>query len=370
MNRNYDTEILPSSSENADEPLDAPAFGAVAPARSAKRAEENKGRKVAIAIAGAIAVIALAIVGVLSVLGTFDSTAEKAQRVSLTTERVEGDLKNAQVTLPDLSAYKYVSTANLIGPRYDEVIIGDVEEVGGEGDAVMRTVTTTATYKNKSIVVSIPLSIPYLYSPSEETWQMGEILQEEAVVTPAAAPSASTIMADINAIMETVEPGFTARYEGAQTNTVSDLTEEGGTITATLLKVDGRTTYTCELSLTVTWSETEGWMVEPKLLSEDESYDEPPAMMLECSSGDTVQIGGTVRTSDTSARLVLQLDQELELRIDGESHDITELSLSVNLDDDGASLIGKHVSVIGTITTGLSTRTAVAGIAATSITLG
>lgn len=360
---------LPQNRSAQGQPTQAN-YGTVAPARSIKREEQNKGPKIAIVIAGAIAVIALAAVGVISLLGTFDSDVQKAQRITLTTERVENDLKGATLELPDLTPYHYISTSSLIGPKYDEIIIGDAEDAGGEDDTVIRMVTTNATYKNKSILITIPISIPYLYSSADETWEMGEIQQGEATVAPSDAPSASTIMADLDTLLGSVDSSLVSKYEGCQVSTTTELTEEGGTIYASLLKTSGRNTHSCELKVTVTWSETEGWVPKAEVLSDETMHDAAPAVKLECSSGDTVQISGTVGTSSSSSRLVLALDQETELIIDGDSHDITELSLDVNLEDNGASLVGKRVSVTGMITTGLSTRTSPAGIAATSITLG
>lgn len=342
----------------------------VAPARSFKRPEERKGPKIAIVIAGAIAVLALAAVGIVSVIGNFNSNVQKAERVTLTTERIESDLKGVTLELPDLEPYHYISTTNLIGPKYADIVIGEVEETGGSDDTVVRMVTVNASYKNKSILVTIPLTVAYLYSPAEETWEMGELTQEEATVEPSDAPSASTIMADLDALLEPIGSSVASKYEGCQVSTTSELTAEGGTINASLLKTSGRNTHSAEVKVTVTWSETEGWVAKAELLSDETAHDAAPSTKLECSSGDTIQIKGTVSTSSSSSRLVLVLDQETELIIDGDSHDIKELSLDVNLEDDGASLVGKRVTVTGMITTGLSTRTSPAGVAATNITLG
>ena len=345
-------------------------FGAIAPAKSQKRVEKNQGAKAAGALVVAIVLIALAAFGIMRLLGTFDTQVERAQRIALETSRVESDLKNIQPTLPDLTAYRYVSTSNLIGPKFTEATIGDVEETGGSDDAVMRNVTTEATYRNKSLLITIPLTIPYLYSDADETWTMGEVTQGEPVIAPSEAPSSSLITADMDALLDSCESGLSARYKGAQVNSTSNLTAEGGTISATLMKVDGRTTHTCNLEISLAWEDGVGWVPTARVVSQDKQVDAAPAQKLECSSGDTVQLKGTVKTSSTSARLVLALDSELELIIDDESHDITELSLDVKLEDNGDSLVGKHITVTGVITTGLSTRTAPAGIAATQIQVG
>lgn len=344
-------------------------YGAIAPARSIKRQETNKAPKIAIALAGAIAVIAISAMLVTSVLGSFDSEVQRAQRVTLTTDRVENDIKNIELELPSLESYQYITTTGIIGPKFEEIVIGETEDMGGSDDSVMRTITTVASYKNKSILITVPLTIPYIYSETNETWEMGEIQQGEATVAPSDAPSSSAIMADLDNILGSISSDKASKYDGCQASTTTSLTVEGGTINATLLKTSGRDTYTCELKATVTWSDEKGWVVEADILSEDTIHDEAPAVKIECSSGDTLEIKGTIQRSGSSSRLVLVLDQETELVIDGDSHDIKELSLAVNLEDNGKSLVGKRATIEGTISAGLATKTSPAGVAATNITL-
>lgn len=342
-------------------------YGTVAPARAQQKKEGNRAAKAIGAAIVAIALLAAAGFVISSHFSNFSLFGQNTYRVVLSEDRVNSDLNAANLTLPDLSGYQYVSTASVTGPKYDDLVIGDVEE-GADGTAT-RKVTGTAQYTNKSLKVSIPISTTYTYLPNSETWEMGEIVQEDAVVKPLTAPSTSYFTSGLSALLDAYSPGMAAKYEGAQNDAKSELTEEGGKLYVSLMKVDDRTTYTCDLEIDVVWEDGKGWVASIVSADEDKTTEAKPPASLKCSSGDTVTVSGVV-SGTAGSRLTLNLDQETELTIDGNRFDTKTLSLLVKIDDGGASILNKHVSVTGTISQDLATQSSPAGIAAASIDVG
>lgn len=342
-------------------------YGGVAPARAQQKKESNRGAKAIGAAIVAVALLAAAGFVIGSHFSNFSLFGQNTYRVALSEERVSSDLGAANLTLPDLSGYQYVSTAAVTGPKYDDIVISDVEE-SADGTAT-RAVTGTAQYTNKSLKVSIPISTTYTYLPASETWEMGEIVQGDAMVKPSAAPSTSYFTGELPALLDAYSPGMAAKYEGAQNDAKSELTEEGGKLYVSLMKVDDRTTYTCDLEIDVTWEDGKGWVAAIASANEDKTTEARPPASMKCSSGDTVTVSGVV-SGTAGSRLTLNLDQETELTIDGNRFDTKTLSLLVKMDDGGASILNKHVSVTGTISGDLATQSSPAGIAATSINVG
>lgn len=342
-------------------------YGTVAPARAQQKREGNRAAKAIGAAIVAIALLAAAGFVISSHFSSFSLFGQNTYRVVLSEDRVNSDLNAANLTLPDLSGYQYVSTASVTGPKYDDLVIGDVEE-SADGTAT-RKVTGTAQYTNKSLKVSIPISTTYTYLPNSETWEMGEIVQEDAVVKPLTAPSTSYFTSGLSALLDAYSPGMAAKYEGAQNDAKSELTEEGGKLYVSLMKVDDRTTYTCDLEIDIVWEDGKGWVASIVSADEDKTTEAKPPASLKCSSGDTVTVSGVV-SGTAGSRLTLNLDQETELTIDGNRFDTKTLSLLVKIDDGGASILNKHVSVTGTISQDLATQSSPAGIAAASIDVG
>lgn len=354
-----------ASSQSA--PVEPAQFGGIAPARAQQKKESNRGAKAVGAAIVAIALIAAVGFVASSHFSGFSLFGSNSFRVALSEERVNSDLGNTSLTLPDLSGYQYVSTAALTGPRYSDVLIAEVEE-GADGEAT-RTVTGTAQYTNKSIKVTIPVTVDYAYSPENETWEIGEIVQGEALVEPSAAPSTSYFTGELPALLDAYSAGMAAKYEGCQNDARSELTEEGGMLYVSLMKVDDRTTYTCDLEIEVVWDEAKGWVPAIVSAKEDKNTTPKPPASLKCNSGDTVTVTGTV-SGTAGSRLTLNLDKETELTIDGNRFDTSTLSLMVKMEDGGASILNKHVTVTGTISGDLSTQSSPAGIKAASINVG
>lgn len=341
-------------------------FGGVAPARAQKQKEQNRGAKAVGAAIVAIALVAAVGFMLVSHFGGLGSGGQAVLRVSLSEERVNTDLQQAELTLPDLEGYNYVSTASLIGPRYSEITIGEVER--GEDGSSTRAVTTTARYANKSIEVLIPITSVYTYLPESEVWEQGEITQGEPTVAPTNPPSNSYFTSDLSNLLDSYSSGMASKYSGCQTTVESGLTAEGGKIYLSLMKVDDRTTYTCDLEVDVVWDEATGWKATVASANEKKEYDEKPPASLKCNSGDTVTVSGTV-AGTAGSRLTLNLDQETELTIDGSRFDTHTLSLVVRMEDGGASILNQHVTVTGSISSSLATQDSPAGVAASSITL-
>lgn len=340
-------------------------YGGVAPARAQNRPDKIHAKKTIGAAIAAIIIVAIVGVGLFSYLSNSESFNDTPLRVGLSEERVNSDLEQAELTLPDLAGYKYISAASLIGPRYSDIVIGEVEQIDGMST---KTVTATARYSNKSIEVLIPVTVVYTYLTEDETWGLGELTQAEATVAPTNAPSQSYFISDLPNLLDSYSAGMSGKYSGCQTTVDSGLSTEGGKLYMSLMKVDDRTTYTCDLELDVVWDETTGWNATVVSATEAKDYDEKPPASLRCNSGDTVTVSGTV-AGTAGSRLTLNLDQETELTIDGSRYDTHTLSLVVKMEDGGASILNQHITVTGSISTSLATQSSPAGVAASSIKL-
>ncbi len=220
-----------------------PTISSTGPAYRAARARRMRKNHLAVGII-VILFVLLALGGAGAYLftqGVFDQrpAGEPVQRVPLSDARVAAAFDEATVTVPDIAQYAYVSQDALIGPKFSDIAVDEAVSLGASGNQVTeRTATATAAFRNKGVAIAVPVAIPFEYSFENETWVPGELSQEAAVATPVAAPSASVILADMDAILADYDATYYEAMAGATVaKTSSDLTTEGGTITADLTRI-------------------------------------------------------------------------------------------------------------------------------------
>ncbi len=359
-----------------------------------------------LAIVIGLLICALVCAGVAAFLftnGTFShrvSTEEgDAQRVPLSDARVLAAFDEVTMDPPDISKYAYVPQDALIGPKFSDIVVNEPVNLGASSNQVVQcTATATATFKNKGIEITVPVTLPFDYSVEGETWVPGDLTQGEPTATPLASANASDILADLDDHLMAHDATYgEAIAEATIVKTTSELTIDGGPITVSLSKTieekkeDGTTVNelrTCDVVLAVAWSPEAGWVVSVADAGEiDYQRDEiPDAAAAEAQAraqaaveasandpiklgtvkyGDTVTLGdkkassapaiGTIQkvekaanlakgnkysnknatdNADGNVQLVLKLRQPVELKLNGTDFRLTTLAVAVSGLDD------------------------------------
>lgn len=415
-------------------PLASPAaaYGTV----EAAKAQGPKRGGGALAVVITLAIIALVATGVVAYLFTSGFFAQEAptqtQRVALADNRVEAAFNELALEMPDISRFAYVSQDSLIGPKFSDIVIGEPVNLGVSGQTVVQcTATATATYKNKGVEITVPVTLPFEYSETSETWIPGEVTYGEQTATPLTPAAAGDIMDNLSAILAAHDATYSEAMAGASVvKTSTDLTTDGGPLTVTLSKqaqtqVDGKTVNeqrTSVVTLNVSWSNNEGWHVSVHNAGQidydteqpadgenkdDKSKDEDdpaagnnpasvdaqantaPDKLGEVYYGDSVSLSGTLRAlgsssalaqgnghsngslsadADGRVQLVLELARPLELSINGTAYRLSYVAVAVaGLDDNGQGLVGRSADVQGPLEESFATSWSPIGIKALEI---
>jgi len=415
-------------------PLASPAvaYGTV----DAAKAQGGKRGGGALAVVITLAIIALVATGAVAYLFTSGFFAQEAptqtQRVALADNRVEAAFNELALEMPDISRFAYVSQDSLIGPKFSDIAIGEPVNLGVSGQTVVQcTATATATYKNKGVEITMPVTLPFEYSETSETWIPGEATCGEQTATPLTPAAAGDIMDNLNAILAAHDATYSEAMAGASVvKTSTDLTTDGGPLTVTLSKqaqtqVDGKTVNeqrTSVVTLNVSWSNNEGWHVSVHNAGqidydteqpadsenkddEDKDEDDPtagnspasvdarantaPDKLGEVYYGDSVSLSGTLRAlgsssalaqgnghsngslsadADGRVQLVLELARPLELSINGTAYRLSYVAVAVaGLDDNGQGLVGRSADVQGPLEESFATSWSPIGIKALEI---
>lgn len=381
----------------------------------------KKGQRTAIVVGLVICLLVAA--GVLTYLfttGFFNEqpVAEETQRVPLSDARVIAAFDEVSMDAPDISQYAYVSQDALIGPKFSDIVLNEPTNLGTPGNQIVTCeATATATFKNKGIEINVPVTLPFEYSDAGETWVPGDLVVGEASGVPLASASANDILANLNDILTTNDPTYgEAMADAAIVKTTSDLTIDGGPIAVDLSKTveseaDGVKTSelrTSTVTLTVAWSNTEGWLVtvadagqidtQTNQVPVDGGTGAPasvdpantdPENIGNVKFGDSVSLSGTLQAvegaadlstgnnytnsgatdnANGSVQLVLKLNRPLDMNLNGTQYRLTTIAVATSgLDDNGASLIGRKADVKGPLEESFATSWSPAGVKALEI---
>ncbi|MEC4273714.1 hypothetical protein VJ923_11155 [Adlercreutzia sp. R25] len=389
---------------------------------AAQPRDVKKGHRTAIIIGLVICVlVAAAGLAYLFTSGFFNDepVAEETQRVPLSDARVLAAFDEVTMDAPDITQYAYVSQDALIGPKFSDIVLNEPTNLGAPGNQIVTCeATATATFKNKGIEINVPVTLPFEYSDAGETWVPGELTRGEATATPLASANASDILANLNDILAANDPTYgEAMADASIVKTTSDLTIDGGPITAALSKTveseaDGVTTSelrTSTVTLNVAWSNTEGWIVSVadagqieeqtnQIPAAGSSSDTPasvdpanadPENLGTVKYGDTVTLAGTLQAvegaadlsagnnytnngatenANGSVQLVLKLNRPVDMSLNGTQYRLTTIAVATSgLDDNGKSLIGRKADVKGPLEESFATSWSPAGIKALEI---
>lgn len=305
---------------------------------------------------------------------------------TLTTKRVSEDLENADIPLPDLSAYSYILTDDLIGPRFSLPDIEDmVQTVSGSNPVYSQKITTKATYNNKGIRIIVPISMVYTYNESGQTWVHDEPVLGTPETTPLSAASYEAVLADIDLIIRDYDDAdYKALFRTAEvTSHTSNLTKDGGTIAVGLYAQTESHTASSTATVELTWDNAKGWVAaitevstperaernlkeeilakeeEEKAKKEEEEYanEERPQYYIECSSNDVVEFNGKMTKAGNG--YLLTLNDPLRLTLDGKLCYVYTVQLNFGEyeeysawkpeDIDPAALVGSNQGFAGTL---------------------
>lgn len=304
----------------------------------------------------------------------------------LTTMRVSEDLENADIPLPDLSAYSYILTDDLIGPRFSTPDIEDmVQTVSGSNPVYSQKITTKATYNNKGIRIIVPISMVYTYNESGQTWVHDEPVLGTPETTPLSAASYEAVLADIDLIIRDYDDAdYKALFRTAEvTSHTSNLTKDGGTIAVGLYAQTESHTASSTATVELTWDNAKGWVAtitevstperaernlkeeilakeeEEKAKKEEEEYanEERPQYHIECSSNDVVEFNGKMTKAGNG--YLLTLNDPLRLTLDGKLCYVYTVQLNFGEyeaysvykpeDIDPTALVGSNQGFAGTL---------------------
>lgn len=305
-------------------------------------------RRVLVALVVVICIAALAVVATTVAFRMIDSSLQQKQTVALSEQTALTSLNSAQVPAPDLTAFALVDGSNLIGPRFESIVVGEIEH---QGDEAYRDVTATASYRNGNISVTAPVTQRFVYDDAAVSWVGGEVEMQTPQVTPLRAPSTYAIGEALPTLLASYDADLAQRFAEGSTSFETSLDETGGVAIATLSKRDGSQLFECEVTLEVTWSDTSGWQINVKSVGDvrktalEESVGSPVAT-LTCSEGDLVELSGTLAMQGD--KTVLKTDALL-VNVGARSAVVNRFELSASALDDVDA--GQRVTVQGRIGT-------------------
>ncbi|MBB3171264.1 hypothetical protein [Parvibacter caecicola] len=302
----------------------AGSYGRVAQAKSLKVKRKRKGALGALAVVLLFA--AVAVLAFPQVRAFITHTPVGGPRTVLTQQRVDIAIDRLELPAPDLSSLAYVDAASLIGPRFEDVVVGEVQtHLSGSTELFAQKVTATAHYTNKSVKVTVPISFEFTYDDKNDTWEQGPAVQEGFEVQPVAPPSATAIANNIEELLASYNSQLAAEFEGASSTVVSELTAEGGTMEVNLLKSRAEETATMTVTCKVDWSAEKGWVPVVVATSTPKVTDKSVMSKLNCKEGALVRLQGTLAVEGSD--YLLRLDGPMRLTMDGRSWDLDVVNL-------------------------------------------
>lgn len=299
-------------------------YGRVAQAKSLKVKRKRKGALGALAVVLLFAVVA--VVAFPQVRAFITHTPVGGPRTVLTQQRVDIAIDRLELPAPDLSSLAYVDATSLIGPRFEDVVVGEVQtHLSGSTELFTQKVSATAHYTNKSVKVTVPISFEFTYDDKNDTWEQGPAVQEGFEVVPVAPPSATAIANNIDELLASYNSQLAAEFEGASSTVVSELTAEGGTMEVNLLKSRAEETASMTVTCKVDWSAEKGWVPVVVATSTPKVTDKSVMSKLSCKEGALVRLQGTLAVEGSD--YLLRLDGPMRLTMDGRSWDLDVVNL-------------------------------------------
>ena len=294
---------------------------------------------------------------------------------------------------PKYDELKYISDTTSGTPSVEDVQVGRVTTSTGEGSSVFACdATAIVKFSNSSINSVSKMRLKYTYNSLLKKWEPGAFTIESTNYSANGAPDANQIQEDALTLMKNYDENSANAMEGCSITRQGDLTKDGGELTFTCTKKGGGSEVSKNVSnwqdwmnnqtnghydlvktmkVRVEWSEVDGWGAnvtwlgtvgesisdaeeeeENKDKDEDEEKkneeEELPGQELTCSSGQTVELRGTLSGN------TLTLLEKTRFTIDG--NEIITSTVTINRQYNQDKTEGT-VGVTGTISTDGSTIT-------------
>ena len=318
---------------------------------AAKRGKRPTPKRVIGIIVGVIVGAALCIGSGFGALGLLnDALGKKHQApIALSEQTVLNSFNTDRLSPPDVSGYAHLTTDNLLGPRYDNLSIGEIVDVDGE--APHRDVTAVATFENGYLTISAPLTARFTYDEEAIEWRLSEQSLGAPAVKPLRAPAVASIESDLLDLLARYDAELASTFAGASMLTKASFSETGGTADVQLTKrsEDGKSVTTCTVAIKVSWVDGKGWQTTIVSASKPEQSktSEAPAT-LTSNPGDVVELSGIIEASGEST--VLKTSSPIVVSLGGAQGVTAERFNLVTTNPNLSVEVGAHVTIRGTIT--------------------
>ncbi len=326
--------------------------------------QKKKGNRLLIA---EIAICLLAIIALIATLallhfkpfGLFQDPAPSAP----SSYEVEQAFSTATIPDPDLRSYKYIKRDGFKSVELSEFSASEVQS--NDNNTWKCTGSATASEENESVSVEETLSMTMNYTNGN--WQGSTPTIGSMSVTPLAPAELKEIEGDIQNILRAYDSEAAALFINATVTSEASLTTSGGTIVFHLSKDDNGTTRECTLNCDVSWKDDTGWNVEVKSATglddegtptdtstenqtpsqsdtSDVSQSLQPTMLLQCYSGDLVQVPGVIQIQNNGT-ILLKTDDVIRV----EFNDRVYITTYFEIRGVGSLTNGRHMIISGAI---------------------
>lgn len=344
--------VQPASSKPPASPVKPATMQPTKPADSNKPAKKGANKLLITGIvlcALAVTALVCALVFVFNKPAVQPTTSDITSFSAPTNTEIEEALENANIETPDLSSYKYINTEDLQGPEFKNI----ATEQGRSSNVC--NASATANFKNDSITVEQPVSMRFTQNNNE--WVAGEATTSPANVIPTGPADITLLTKDLPVLLTDYKQDLGNQFTNC--DIVADdkgLTVEGGTAKFALSKDAGDgTVYKCNVDVNLKWDDNKGWVAEITSVSDvttensqnsngGNSGSSTPDALLECNTGDLVQVPGII--DYVNDHILLRTDNFIRVILDGRTYEVHYFEL---VDNSMQFTVGAHVEVTGEI---------------------
>lgn len=319
----------------------------------------------AVAVVGLVIIaLALAFAIIKFMFYYVDSSIQRERAVQLTEQTARAGLTSASIPALDISGYDYVSGGNLIGPRFEDIVVSEIQ-YGADAAGPFRNVTANAVYRNDQVSITMPITQKFTFDSESTRWvSQGDVIAGELSVSPTGVPSVSTLEADARELIMDYDASIAEDFGDAQMSMDPELTEVGGTVVATFSKRTKTNVLERSATLAVSWVDGSGWKMSVESVG-DLVKSKP---FVKQTLKKTIGNGATVRATGTivsqGGRTFIKTEGPCQITMDGRVWNVEMFELTTT-DPSVTVPRGEKVSVVGIITPTGSTSAAPLAISVT-----
>lgn len=295
---------------------------------------------------------------------------------------VQSEFDSSNIQPAGIAAYAYIDDS-FDNPEISDISIGNVNYNNDRTQATC-TATAKALFENESVSVEENVEMPFTYNTSTKQWDAGRAnaKSDNIKVTPVGPPDIEKLQVAIPDLLREYDPNIGSVFENADIVADGDLDENGGEITFNLDKLNSNDTHTqTSVNVGVVWDSKQGWVPTINWVGEitgemPESTEQPngeggngnenaqtpssssagtnagnnnggnngPSMVLNCATGDLVEIPGVIEYRDN--HVLLRSDYMIRVYLDGVEYTCNYFELTAN---QYVVTVGAHVAAVGEI---------------------